>query len=284
MRSALKILVLGSALAGVARVPGVIPQGNLDQYHAIPERNVFGLRPPPAQPAPTNAPPPVRKITLTGITTILETKRALMKVAPVGPKAGEAGKEMSLILTEGQREDDIEVLRIDENAGSVKVNNSGTVMVLTFEKDGAKLPSSGPAPGLPGSVPLPTALPTSAAASTNPYTLPTPGVLNFRARTHRPSVPGVAGAAAGFAPAVGGVPMPTGLTPNSPAATTGGTQDLTPEEQAIIVELQRQANVSNSALLPPTALTPTAPQPVESAVPQQGIVPAPARPGTLLPQ
>ena len=42
-------------------------------------------------------------------------------------------------MSEGQRAGPIEVLQINEKAGSVKVNNSGTVMVLTFEKDGPVL-------------------------------------------------------------------------------------------------------------------------------------------------
>ena len=138
------------------------------------------------------------KITLTGITTILGNKRALMKVAPSVAKPGQASKEESLILTEGQREGEVEVLQIDERAESVKVNNSGTVMTLTFEKDGAKLPAT-PAPrAVP---PVPSPLPGGLVP--NPYL---PAASGRAPRMQRlpgfgataPGAPGPGSAAAGY--------------------------------------------------------------------------------------
>lgn len=99
-------------------------------YRGIAARNVFGLAPPPllgSVPLPLSLP----RITLVGITTILQEKRALLKVQfPARPP--EPGKEVSCILSVGQREGPIEVLAIDEGAGSVRVNNSGTEMLLSF--------------------------------------------------------------------------------------------------------------------------------------------------------
>ena len=252
---------------------GIIPDAAVGQYHAIPERNVFGLRPPPAQAAPTNPPAPLPKITLTGITTILESKRALMKLAPTTPKPGDPGKEQSLILTEGQREAGVEVLQIDETAGSVKVNNSGTVMVLTFERDGAKLPASPPV--APGTLPAPSALPTTVTPAANPFN-PNPRG-NLRAlpgRTPRsmpplPGAPGLGAATAAqtgiaSAPSVSSVPAPS-----SPVVD----QELTPEEQAIVAELQRQGNATIPTFTPPPVTTPsaatTATPGVNSGVPNQ---------------
>ena len=127
--------VLGLGARGlIADVPG-------NPYQGIVERNVFNLKPPPPVGPPEPPPAPVPKITLTGITTILGNKRALMKVLEP-PKPPQAAKEESYILTEGQRDGEIEVLAIDEQAGTVKVNNHGTVQELTFDKDGAKLPGS----------------------------------------------------------------------------------------------------------------------------------------------
>jgi hypothetical protein len=261
----------------------------LGQYQSIPDRNVFGLQPPP-QPISSNPPAaPLPKITLTGVTTILGDKRALLKIAPAGVKPGEANKEQSLILTEGQRAGDIEVLQIDENVGSVKVNNGGTVMLLTFERDGAKLPpTSSPPPvtaPVTGVPPAMGAMPVGAgAAQTNPYSLPARGL-----RGQNPRAPGSVTPAANpytgttVAP-VGGVPTPTGLT-GAPSPTQPATQqDITPEEQAIIIELQRQANASNptSALLPPTPLTPN-----EATQPSQGVLTSgfvPGKPAVLVPQ
>jgi hypothetical protein len=72
-----------------------------------------------------------------GITTFGD-KRALLKVKfPARPP--EPAREVSCILTVGQREGPIEVLEIDESAGSVRINNSGTEMVLTLAQDGPRL-------------------------------------------------------------------------------------------------------------------------------------------------
>jgi len=293
VRGNVKITLLSMLTAVVGQVPlqATVPEANISAYEGIPQRNVFGLRPPTTQPQQEPAAAPLPKITLTGITTILDSKRALMKVAAANTKQPDPAKELSLILTEGQREGDIEVLQIDERAGSVKVRNSGQVMVLTFDKDGAKLPAT-PAPGSPGAPTSPSALP--AVQPTNPYTLParttaTPPPLPGR-NTHRTVVPapGVATSNSTVTPPVGGVPSPTGL-PGSSAATPApaANQDLTAEEQAIVMELQRQSNPSAAALLPPTPLTPApaAQTPVESSAPGMTVNPAiPSRPLGLVPQ
>ena len=261
-----------------AALKAIVPNSAAEQYHAIQQRNVFGLKP-PTQVEVTNSPKPLPKITLTGITTILDNKRALMKVAPLGLKPGETNKELSLILTEGQREGDVEVLQIDEKTGSVKVNNSGTVMVLTFEKDGAKLPAT-TQPGTPGAIAIPTALPATtnpfAPTATNPVALP-----NRKPRYTHPPLPGVAAATATPNAPVGGVPSPTGVTPGQTATAANG-QDLTAEEQAIVMELQRQANPDNAALIPPTPLTPAAnpTQPAEAMTPPPAV--NPPVPGRIL--
>ena len=82
---------------------------------------------------------------LTGITTILGNKRALLKVQ-FPPKPPQPAKEQSYILTEGQRDGSIEVLEINEKTASVKVDNSGTVMEITFEKPSPTPPASTPRP------------------------------------------------------------------------------------------------------------------------------------------
>src|SRR6185436_5810795 len=120
------------------------------------------------KPPPIKAPVEEKKkdlppITLTGITTILGNNRVLMNVQVPG-KAPQ-----SFILTEGQRDGDIEVLEIDEKAGSVKISQSGTVVPLTFEKNGAKLPAAPPVPPNPlAANAQPTAVPYVPAAGAPP--------------------------------------------------------------------------------------------------------------------
>jgi hypothetical protein len=218
----------------------VVQDSMANRFETIPERNVFGLKPPPPK-SESNAPPPqVPKIVLTGITTVLGNKRALMKLQPVGNKPNEQAKDNSLILTEGQREGAIEVIEIDEKAGSVKVNNSGTVMILTFEKDGAKLPNTPPplvaapgAPPLPGAIPAPLPNMTAAGLTNTPgvRTLPT---RRFRTPTTQGTPASVPGQTTLTAPAAGQTAPP----PLPPSAVP---QDLTPEEQAILQQVQREA-------------------------------------------
>ena len=106
--------------------------GSSNPYRLIAERNAFGLRPVPTaivrQPAL-----PLPNVILTGITTILEGKRALLKIQlPAKPPT--PAKEQYCILAEGQRDGPIEVLEIDMRTSNVKINNSGTVMTITFPK------------------------------------------------------------------------------------------------------------------------------------------------------
>lgn len=228
---------------------------SVDRYRAIPERNAFGLK--PREQAATQEPPPkpIRKIILTGITTIGGYKRALMKAEPL-PGAGHQGeKEESMILTEGQREGEVEVQQIDEHAGKVTVNNSGTVMTLSFEKDGQKMPGSAPA--------LPPGSPAPAAAGIPPAPLPSASPTP----TGR-IVPGRPGwlAAPTSAPVPPAIPVPVPATSAPPATATTTTgqplpADLTPEERAIVLELQQQAAGSNAnePAIPPDTTAPANP-------------------------
>jgi hypothetical protein len=119
-------------------------------YGVIAGSNVFRLRPPPPQDSPT-PPAIIPKVTPIGITTVLAKKMALLKVNfPSRPQ--EPAKELSCILGVGEREGPIEVVAIDETEGSVKINNSGTLMVLSLDRDGPRKP---PSPIPPGPLPQP---------------------------------------------------------------------------------------------------------------------------------
>jgi hypothetical protein len=117
-----------------------------EPYRGIVERNVFGLNPKPPPPEINTPPPPSPRVFLTGITTVLGNKHALLKTTPPA-KPGELAKEQAFTLAEGQREGEIEVLEINEIARSVKVNNYGTITTLDFDKDGVKVAAAPPGPG-----------------------------------------------------------------------------------------------------------------------------------------
>lgn len=116
-------------------------------YARIYQRNVFRLKPAAAAHSVVSH-EPLPKVHLTGITTILRGKRALLKVEfPAKPY--QKTKEESYILTEGQKSGPVEVLEIDDKKAEVKIDNSGTVTTLKFEELGPK-----PAPP-PATQPLP---------------------------------------------------------------------------------------------------------------------------------
>ena len=135
------VCLLGSlGLCSLAKA--TIPDSSGNPYQQIAQNNIFRLKPPQVaspEPAPR---PPLPRVTLTGITTMLG-KRVLLKVQfPANPP--EPPREQSYILAEGQRDDPIEVLEINEKAGSVRLILSGTDVELTFEKDGPKQPNAPP--------------------------------------------------------------------------------------------------------------------------------------------
>jgi hypothetical protein len=146
---------------------GASAGGSANPYYQIPERNVFGLKPPQPKTAEPAQSLPLPKITLTGIITILGDKRALLRVQPSAQPRAKPGKEESYTLAEGQRDGEIEVLEIDPKTERVKVNNSGTVMEITFEKPSpAASPPSAPTTPSPAPRPRlnPPRLPMQAAA------------------------------------------------------------------------------------------------------------------------
>ncbi|HEX3856412.1 MAG TPA: hypothetical protein VHY30_03840 [Verrucomicrobiae bacterium] len=142
-----KILIClagGLALNSSLRADNVLLPGN--PYAPVVVRNIFGLNPPPVvDPNATPAEPPV-KITPNGIMTIFGQLQVLFKVA--GKPPGQDG----YILTEGQRQDDIEVTKIDEKAGIVTFNNHGIVQALPLV---AATPTSGAAPASSFGIPPP---------------------------------------------------------------------------------------------------------------------------------
>lgn len=136
-------------------------------YAPIVVRNVFGLNPPaPVDAAPPGEPPP--KITPNGIMTIFGKLQVLFKVAGTA-KPGQPAKDEAYILSEGQRQDEIEVTHIDEKASLVTFNNHGTVQELPLVKANPP-PVSTPTPAqgrpvptqnfpTPGGIPTPSTIP-----------------------------------------------------------------------------------------------------------------------------
>ena len=113
----------------------IVSSGWSHEYASIAHRNLFGLREPIV--VIIDPPPPVvPTVTLTGIVTILGRKQAFLTVQPVPRQDSKTGPQ-SFILNEGQAQDEIQVLEIDERVGRVKINNHGVILNLAFEKTGS---------------------------------------------------------------------------------------------------------------------------------------------------
>jgi len=143
------VVCLASGLvlnAGARADDGVLPN---NPYAPIVVRNVFDLNPPPPADAGQPADPPP-KITPNGIMSIFGQLQVLFKVAGTA-KPGQPAKDESYILSEGQRQDEIEVIQIDEKNSLVTFNNHGIVQELTLVKANAPAGSTPtPAQGRPG--------------------------------------------------------------------------------------------------------------------------------------
>jgi hypothetical protein len=112
-------------------------------YAAIAVRNIFSLIPPPPPEDPAKAAEKnLPKITPTGIMGVFGNWQVLFKVASTAAKPGQPAKDDYYILSEGQRQDDIEVIKIDEKGSIVTFKNHG----MTQELPLANTPASGGAP------------------------------------------------------------------------------------------------------------------------------------------
>ena len=96
-------------------------------YLAIAGHNSFGLSPLPT-PSVQDPKTPPPEITLNGLMTIFGDKRALFKVR------ARSGEEKSCILSEGQRDGDIELLSVDMKEDAITVNNHGVIQKITICK------------------------------------------------------------------------------------------------------------------------------------------------------
>jgi hypothetical protein len=130
----------GLVLSAGARADNVAVALAGNPYKPIVTRNVFGLNPVQAEEAPGEPPP---KITLNGIMSIRGKSQALYKVAGTG-KAGKP--DTSYMLSEGQRQDDVEVTHIDDKAGLVTFNNHGIVQDIPLA-NAPTVTTSGPGSG-----------------------------------------------------------------------------------------------------------------------------------------
>jgi hypothetical protein len=240
---AVTLLVSASAWAQDAAASG-------SPYASIISRNMFGLVPIPTNNPEDNKPPaePPPKITPNGIMTIFGRLQALFKVANKG-KPGQPVRDDSYVLAEGERQDDIEILKINQPDGIVTFNNHGTVQELPLVV--AKDATSAAGPGGPG----------GPGAGFNPGMRPSGSMTPAEHAAMMRRQPGKS---------MGGMPNP-GDNAGSPNFNSGGggvpnqsqnakdVNVLSPEAQVLLIEAQRMQAMQEgnpiANILPPTPFT-----------------------------
>lgn len=134
----------GLCLAGGLSVGSAGVPSFTNPFMAIAHRNVFALRP-PDPPRVETIKPPGPKAVLTGITSVLGIKQALLEI-DFPAKPPQPAKKEWCILAEGERHGPIQVVRINEKAATVDVSNSGEICTLKFEKATAQPTPTPPRP------------------------------------------------------------------------------------------------------------------------------------------
>lgn len=139
------VLLSGVACTALADIPE-------DRYSGIVTRNPFGLKPPPPPPDPeANKPPPpplqLADVTLTGMTSIFASKRALLEIIPAPGKPA-----IKATLAEGERIESVELVTIDLDKNEVTIKNGPVLTNITFKIAKAG-PTTPPPPGAGVAVP-----------------------------------------------------------------------------------------------------------------------------------
>jgi hypothetical protein len=275
----------GIVVAGALGCVLVVAGAQADTpYQSIVDRNVFGLKPIPVV-DPNAAPPPdVPSLKLEGITTILGRKQVIFNSTSTHPAQGEPAQK-SHLLNEGEAEDGIEVLSIDDDAGTVKFDNNGTEQILNMKDDVSKSSNGGGAPppnaapgrfggagGSPigrripqrmirgggsgpyGGAPAPTSFGNTPANTFGNGSSPSFG-NNASQPYNGGGNPVFNGAGVGTQSLNGGATMPQSA-PSQPQQP-----QMTPEEQTILIELERERTAAavqsgDAPPLPITEITP----------------------------
>ena len=241
-------LVFAAFLAATARAGDLAMAAN--PYTTISERNVFALVPIPTNPPVTDIAPidPPPKITPNGIISLFGKLEVLFKVA-LKPTAAQPAKEAAYVMAEGERQDDIEVMKIDQAGEKITFRNHGEVQELALA-EAPKITAPSPAANGVGAVPVPFGRTASAIG----------GVSAATARGRA----GVGGRTSGGTTATEVTPDAAGNAASAETAEPKNIEDKVIKAAAEMaqIELNRldtQDLVDQGKLppLPPTLLTPT---------------------------
>jgi hypothetical protein len=246
-------LVIMLGLAVIARADNMSVTAN--PYTPIVVRNIFSLIPMPTNPPPDEKPlDPPSKITPNGIMSLFGQLQVLFKVAQPA-KGGKPAQDQSYVMSEGERQDDIEVTKIDEQAGMITFNNHGVVQELPLASTPNLSTPAAPVGGAGNSGFVPSSAPRLSPNGDGGTRF---NRDRFGAGNRNGNNP------TGNSSAFGGNPN-NNAPPSFGGAVSGGVNNsqsqeaITPEAAVIMMEAQRaqwqQEGNPAAAIIPPTPLT-----------------------------
>jgi hypothetical protein len=124
-------------------------------YSVISDRNIFHLNPPPPAPEAEDVKPAeLRKLMLTGIVKKHDTIKAWLAIPPKDNKE----TVIYMTLAPGEKQHDVELVKIRYDKEEVDVINAGTPQTLSVKSNSyastaAPAPHGGGAPAIPGGMP-----------------------------------------------------------------------------------------------------------------------------------
>lgn len=213
-------------------------------------RNVFNLNPPVVDTNPV-VDPGLPKITPNGIVSEFGRFQVLFKVTPIS-KPGKPADDQYYTMSEGERQDDIEVMHIDNENGIVTFKNHGTVQEIPLsvaDSNGSGAPTPSSAPGNHGFNP---------GNNNGDNSGPGNRIIRFGNRGagpggfNRPGQDNSNGAANGGNDPFNGSSQSRTYQPEAP--------NMTPDQAAQIIEMQRaqaldSGDPGKAALFPTTKYT-----------------------------
>ena len=258
------ILGLGCAAFCACAVVSVAAEATIDDsnpYAVISDKNIFHLNPPPPlTPVVAPKPPDLQKVMLSGFQKIGDRMKVYMAVVAKDPK-----DTAYLALQTGEKERDVEVVKIRADKQEVDIINTGTPMTLTIASNGFALTGGGGAGGKPERGPMPgPSLPGGRARMPLMPGAPPPGVAPAAAAANEANssaiIMGGGGSSAGGSAYQGNAFVSGGAAPYNPQPVAGA-----PNAQAAQIA-NTLLNGAQESYHPPAAQNvPPAPLPMQAA-------------------
>jgi hypothetical protein len=268
MNATEKSVLLGAAvMAASIAAFAITPTTKVGEYSVINDRNPFGLVDPPPpktdeKPKPPKEETPPPNVQLTGFFRNARSGKTVALFL-VEKKKGEPKESYMWAVDEG--DDGMKVLAINRDEKTVKLSVRGVESTITFSKPSPVATPTAPVLPIPGRpnqrIPNIPAAPNGAAPA-GPRQFENMRAGSFgRSRTSSAAVGGampnrLSGVQANALQAIPSRNLRTVGGEAQTGAQTTPQQSLTPQEQAVLIELNREVIKQSGQIMPPLPPTP----------------------------